>query len=213
MKILAVSDQVVDSLYHPNVKHRFADIDLILGCGDLPYDYLEFLVSSFNRPLYYVHGNHDKMIEYTEAGARPISAGGCIPLDSRVVRVDDVILAGLEGSIRYSHEGRYQFSQAEMERKALRLSGQLAWNRLRYGRWLDILVTHSPPFGVGDGPDAAHVGFRAFNTLIHRFKPRYLLHGHQHVYRGPKPGTHIGSTKVINVYPYRVIDWEGSGDA
>jgi Icc-related predicted phosphoesterase len=85
-------------------------------------------------------------------------------------------------------------------------------NRLRLGRALDILVTHSPPFGVGDGPDAAHVGFQALNGLIRRFKPRYHLHGHQHVYRGRKPGAHVGSTQVLNVFPYRVIDWEQGDD-
>ncbi len=208
MKILAVSDQVVDSLYTTQVVDRFGNVDLILSCGDLPYYYLEFLVTVINRPLYFVHGNHDKSLEVTSEGIRRITPAGCDPLDSRVVLFNGLILAGLDGSIRYSHEGHYQFTQAEMDRKALRLSVPLLLSQLRYGRWLDILVTHSPPFGVGDGPDAAHVGFRALNTLMRLFKPRYLLHGHQHVYRGLKPGTQVGSTKVLNVFPYRLIDWE-----
>jgi Icc-related predicted phosphoesterase len=208
VKILAVSDQVVDNLYAPKVADRFGGVDLILGCGDLPYDYLEFLVTALNRPLYYVHGNHDSPFEYTLDGRRRITPAGCDPLDGRVATHRGLILAGLDGSIRYSREGRYQFTQQEMERKALWLSLRLALNRLRAGRWLDILVTHSPPFGVGDGPDPAHVGFRALNTLMRRFKPRYLLHGHQHTYHGPKPGVQIGSTRVLNVFPYRVIEWE-----
>jgi len=208
MKILAVSDQVVDSLYTPNVKDRFGDVDLILGCGDLPYYYLEFLVTVLNRPVYFVRGNHDRSIEITADGTRRIAPAGCEPLDNHTLVFDGLILAGLDGSIRYNNEGQYQFTQDEMDRKALRLALRLMTNRLRYGRWLDILVAHSPPLGVGDGPDAAHVGFRAFNSLIRRFKPRYLLHGHQHVYRGPRPGTQVGSTKVLNVYPYRVLDWE-----
>jgi len=208
MKILAVSDQVVDSLYTTQVRDRFGDVDLILGCGDLPYYYLEFLVTVINRPLYYVHGNHDRSFEHTSEGVRRVTPAGCDPLDERVVMFDGLLLAGLDGSIRYSHEGEYQFTQAEMNRKARRLAWRLMMNRLRYGRWLDILVAHSPPFGVGDGPDAAHIGFRALNTLIHRFKPRYLLHGHQHVYLGRKPGTRVGSTQVLNVFPYRAIDWE-----
>jgi Icc-related predicted phosphoesterase len=205
MKILAVSDQVVDSLYAVSVKDRFGDVDLIVSCGDLPYVYLEFLVTVINRPLFYVHGNHDLS---DELGAGRIEPAGCDPLDERVVRFNGLILAGLDGSIRYNNESRYQFTQAEMDRKALRLALRLAANRLRDGRWLDILVTHSPPFGVGDGPDAAHVGFRALNTLMRLFKPRYLLHGHQHVYHGRKPGTRVGATQVLNVFPYRLIDWE-----
>ena len=208
MKILAVSDQVVDSLYTTQVIDRFGDVDLILGCGDLPYYYLEFLVTVINRPLYYVHGNHDKSFEVTSEGIQTITPAGCDPLDGRAVVFQGLLLAGLGGSIRYSNEGQYQFTQAEMDHKALWLSVPLLVNRLRFGRGLDILVTHSPPFGVGDGPDAAHIGFRAFNTLMRLFKPRYLLHGHQHVYRGLKPGTQVGATKVLNVFPYRVIDWE-----
>ena len=208
MKILAVSDQVVNSLYTMQVTDRFGDVDLILGCGDLPYYYLEFLVTVLNRPLYYVHGNHDRSFEVTSEGIRRITPAGCDPLDRRAVVFKGLLLAGLEGSIRYNNEGEYQFTQTQMHRKALRLSLQLLLNRPHYDRWLDILVTHSPPFGVGDGPDEAHIGFRAFNTLMRLFKPRYLLHGHQHVYRGLKPGTHVGSTKVLNVFPYRLIEWE-----
>ena len=213
MKILAISDQVVDSLYTVSVKDRFGDVDLIVGCGDLPYYYLEFLVTVLNQPLYFVYGNHDKSFEYTASGTRRITPAGCVPLGGRAIVFNGLILAGLDGSIRYNNEGQYQFTQAEMDRKALRLALRLLLNRLHYGRWLDILVTHSPPFGVGDGPDTAHIGFRALNTLIHRFKPHYLLHGHQHVYRGLKPGTQVASTRVLNVFPYRVIDWErGDGE-
>jgi len=208
MKLLAVSDQVVDNLYTVDVKDRFGDVDLILGCGDLPYSYLEFLVTVINRPLYFVHGNHDQSIEITAEGARQIVPAGCDPLDGRTIVHSGLILAGLDGSIRYNREEGYQFTQAQMDRKALGLALRLLLNRPRFGRYLDILVTHSPPWGVGDGPDAAHIGFRAFHTLIRRFRPRYLLHGHQHVYLGPKPGAQVGSTRVMNVFPYRVIDWE-----
>jgi len=208
MKILAVSDQVVDSLYTTEVKGRFGDVDMILGCGDLPYDYLEFLVTVINRPLYYVHGNHDRPFEITADGKRQIAPAGCDPLDERAVVSKGLILAGLDGSVRYSREGEFQFTQAQMNQKAFRLALRLMPMRLRRGRWLDVLVTHSPPFGVGDGPDPAHAGFRALNTLIHLFKPRYLLHGHQHTYLGPKSGTLVESTTVLNVFPYRLIAWE-----
>ncbi|HLF26764.1 MAG TPA: metallophosphoesterase [Anaerolineae bacterium] len=207
MKILAVSDQVVDSLYTVSVRERFSDIDLILGCGDLPYYYLEFLTTVLNRDVYFVHGNHDQSIEISAEGERRITAEGCNWLGGRTVNYKGLLLAGLDGSIRYNYGSPYQFSQAEMQRKTLALALRLAANRLRYGRWLDILVTHSPPFGVGDGPDAAHIGFRAFNTLMRWFKPRYLLHGHQHYYRGLQPGTRFAATQVLNVFPYRVIEW------
>jgi predicted phosphodiesterase len=58
-KVLAVSDQVVERIYSLAANGHFQDVSLILGCGDLPYTYLEYLVSMLNAPLYYVPGNHD----------------------------------------------------------------------------------------------------------------------------------------------------------
>jgi Icc-related predicted phosphoesterase len=216
LKILAVTDQVVDSLHSPNVKKRFGDVDLIVSCGDLPYSYLDYLVTVLGRPLYFVHGNHDKDYEYTESGRQELAPQGAISLDRRVVQgPGGLILAGLEGSIRYDEASGHQYTQEQMDRRAAQLAARLMGARLRHGRYLDILVTHSPPFGVGDGPDHAHIGFRAFNKLIERFKPRLLLHGHQHRYYGPygiSPGAQVGATRVLNVYPYQLIEWEDERD-
>ena len=59
MKILCVSDYVDPLIYNQNVKEAFPDIDLILCAGDLPMDYVDFIVSVFNKPTYFVFGNHD----------------------------------------------------------------------------------------------------------------------------------------------------------
>jgi Icc-related predicted phosphoesterase len=209
MKILAVTDQVVDSLHSANVKQRFGNVDLIISCGDLPYGYLDYLMTVLGKPMYYVHGNHDKDHEYTESGRRSLAPQGATSLDMRVeTGPGGLLLAGLEGSIRYDPRSKHQYTQSEMDVRARQLSLQLVRNRLRYGRYLDILVTHAPPFGVGDGPDRAHIGFRAINTLIRRFKPKLLLHGHQHTYHGPVPEVQVEATRVINVFPYRLIEWE-----
>jgi len=45
-------------VYSSCIKERFADIDLILSAGDLPLDYLDFIISSLNKPLFFVFGNH-----------------------------------------------------------------------------------------------------------------------------------------------------------
>jgi Icc-related predicted phosphoesterase len=213
MKILAISDQVVDTLYNQSIVDRFGDVDLVISCGDLPYSYLEYIVTVLNKPMYYVHGNHDLTLEYTESGAQRMIPAGVESLNTRTaIGPQGLLLAGLEGSIRYDPRSAFQFTQAEMNRKALSVSWGLIKNRWRYGRYVDVLVTHSPPFGVGDGPDHAHVGFKAFNTLIARFKPKLLLHGHQHTYTGLRPGTLVGSTNVFNVFPYRLIEWETSDE-
>jgi Icc-related predicted phosphoesterase len=212
VKILAISDQVVEHLYSPLVKERFGDVDLVVGCGDLPDYYLDYIVSMLNVPLSHVPGNHDPPPPALTAERDSDPHGhrrGCANIDGVVVEERGLLLAGLGGSIRYRADGPHQYTQAEMERRVLAMTPRLLWNRLRRGRFLDILVTHSPPRGVHDAQDPAHIGFEAFNRFMACFRPRYLLHGHSHVYRRDAvTATRVGTTTVINVYPYRVIEIE-----
>lgn len=205
MKILAVSDQIVDRLYSAQVAERFRDVKLILGCGDLPYEYLEFLVSALNIPLLYVPGNHDPGYH---AGRRETLVEGGIFLDRRVERIKGLNIAGIGGSIRYKPDGPNQYTQNEMYSRVLRFLPRALWHTRRNGGVLDILIAHSPPRGIHDEEDGAHVGFTSFQYLLRRLKPRYFLHGHTLVYKSNivPPVTEMGPTTIINVYPYRVID-------
>jgi len=122
------------------------------------------------------------------------------------VREHGLLMAGLGGSMRY-RPGPHQYTEMEMAARVARLIPRLWWNRLRYGRFLDIVVTHAPPKGIHDGVDPAHVGFAAFNRVIAAYRPRYFLHGHSHVYRRDAvTSTQVGRTLVLNVCPYRLIE-------
>ena len=59
MKILAVSDEESDVLWGERVREIAQGVDVIISCGDLRNDYLEFLLTMINAPLLYVFGNHD----------------------------------------------------------------------------------------------------------------------------------------------------------
>ena len=204
MKILAVSDTVVDRLYSPNVGEYFRDVDLVLGCGDLPYEYLEFLVSSFNVPLLYIPGNHDPQNDEKNPAAR---AEGCENLDRRVRQVKGLTVAGLGGSIRYQPGRANQYSQAEMYWRTFSFLPALLWHRLRCGV-LDLMIAHSPPRGIHDDDDLPHHGFSAFPGLLRIARPRYFLHGHTLVYKGNlvPSVTQFEATTIINVYPCRLIE-------
>ncbi len=206
MKILAVSDQVVEGIYSLRIRERFGDVDLVLSCGDLPYSYLEYIVSMLDVPCFFVHGNHDRP-EYMSSGQTLTRPGGWVNLDERTLMCQGLLLAGLEGSIQYKPRALYQYTELGMAYKVWRLAPALLLNRLFRGRYLDVLITHAPPFGIHDGEDWPHRGFKTFLTLMARFRPRYLLHGHKHIY-GPEPRhTRYRQTEVINVYPFQVIEW------
>ncbi|MBP3296291.1 MAG: hypothetical protein J6M27_06900, partial [Lachnospiraceae bacterium] len=74
----------------------------------------------------------------------------------------------------------------------------------------DILVTHAPAEGVGDGQDRPHQGFRAFTGLLNEFRPRYYLHGHVHpnYSREYTRLKRYRDTLIINGYESYIFDYE-----
>ena len=207
MKILALSDQVEERIYSLAGQGHFQDVGMILGCGDLPYKYLEYLVSMLNVPMFYVPGNHDPA---ANPGFVSTRAEGGSNLDLKCARAKGLLLAGFGGSIRYHPDGVNQYSQAEAYRRAIHLLPGLLWNRIRYGRALDILITHSPPFGIHDEKTQAHRGLKAINWILRWARPRYHFHGHVHFYRrNLEPAiTQLGPTTIMNIFPYNVIEME-----
>jgi uncharacterized protein len=206
MRILTVSDEVVPVVYSLNAAQRFRDVAVVCGCGDLPYYYLEFLVTTLAVPCLYVHGNHDRP-EITAGGCTIREPRGCENIEDRTVEQGGLLFAGLGGSIRYSRDSRYQYSEQEMMLRAWRLMPFLLLNRMRHGRYLDVLLTHAPPFGIHNGPDFPHRGFRAFLWLMNHFQPRYLVHGHIHLSYGfgQISETQYRQTLVMNTSGFRIL--------
>jgi Icc-related predicted phosphoesterase len=204
MKILAVSDVVIDWIYSPQVRLVFQDIDLIISCGDLPSYYLEYLVSTLDKPLYQVHGNHS--IPEGNGTQTQNPSHWALDIHCKVARFGELTFAGVDGSLDYNH-GNYQYSQAEMWLNCFRIVPALLMNRIRYGKYLNVFISHASPRGIHDRPDLTHQGIDAFSWLIRTFQPDYHLHGHIHVYR-PDDVTEstVGRTKVINAYGYRMIE-------
>lgn len=205
MKILAVSDQVVERIYALISSDHFHDVDLLLGCGDLPYAYLENIVTLLNVPLCYVPGNHDPVYDERQVQTR---AEGGLNVDLKTTLVKGLLIGGFGGSVRYRPDGVNQYTQTQAYARAFRLLPALWWNRLRYGRALDILISHSPPFGIHDEQTQAHRGLRALNWLLRVARPRYHFHGHTHFHRRnlEASATRLGPTDIVNIYPYKTIE-------
>lgn len=168
MKILAVADEPVKSLYDYYRPGMLDDIDLIIGCGDLPKGYLEFLVTMAHCPLFYVHGNHDD--GYADAPPE-----GCLSIEDKIHEYRGIRFFGLGGSYRYRPDGRYMYTEREMERRIFRQ--RLALFRKK---GFDVLLTHAPPRGITDIDTPVHRGFACFLPLMERYRPRYMVHGHVH---------------------------------
>ncbi|HJA47859.1 MAG TPA: metallophosphoesterase family protein [Candidatus Agathobaculum intestinipullorum] len=194
MNILTLADVESPPLWDPTQPYRLKDADLILSCGDLSPDYLSFIATYSHAPVLYVHGNHDDIY----ASRPPL---GCINIEDQIYCHQGVRILGLGGSIRYKN-GIHQYTQSEMNRRIWRL-----WFSLWRHGGFDILLTHAPGHGMNDGPDLPHQGFRAFPSLLTRYTPAYMVHGHTHLNYGlqyPRE-SQFGQTTVINAYGWYQI--------
>ena len=193
LRLLAVSDEVEPQLLDEKTVAGQGRIDLLIGCGDLPADYLDGLATLYGAPLLFVRGNHDPP---DRKGDYPPDA----EIDGRVVTERGLLIAGLEGCIRYS-DGPHQYTERQMTAKALALRFRLR------GRRPDVLITHGPPAGINEGSDPPHRGLRAVRRAVEWMHPRLLLHGHVHPYGRDTPREgQLGETRVINVVGHRLIE-------
>lgn len=216
-RVLVVADEISPVIHDAGVRRLRPD--LVLGAGDLPWDYLEFLSSMLDVPVVFVPGNHDPHVEAPLSGFRgwltsnglptedPRPLGG-INADESVVDVAGLRIAGLGGSIRYN-DGANQYTQEEFAKRARRLMKVVS----KRGGGVDVLLTHSPPLGLGDGEDGPHVGFEALHEVIETLRPRWHLHGHIHPFGQRQPDRQVGPTTIRNVVPYQVLEIESALDS
>jgi Icc-related predicted phosphoesterase len=234
MKILCVSDQIDPLVYSTQAKERFSDIDLVLAAGDLPSDYIDFIVSTLNKPTYFIFGNHNlREFGYyhrqkQHRGPHPTiqtenyldmkgSFGGIyvgfkslkdknLLVESEKGKKRPFLIAGVSGSIRYNN-GLNQYTNSQMFLKLLGLIPRLILNKLRYGTYLDVFLTHAAPRHIHDKEDPCHKGFECFNWFIKKFQPTYLVHGHIHLYDMNTPRkTLVGKTTVVNAFSHTILE-------
>lgn len=196
---LVVADEVASNLCASTLRDLAPE--LVLSAGDLPWDYVEWLASTVSCPMVYVPGNHDPEIRVDHdddyQGIRPL---GVIHADQLVVEAAGLRIAGLGGCVRY-RPGPHQYSQRQYAGRAARLL-----RRARRGGPVDVLLTHTPPKGLGDGEDRPHEGIEALHKVIERLQPTWHLHGHIHPYGMTMPDRTVGPTTIRNVIPWRVLD-------
>lgn len=250
MKILCVSDQIDPLIYNQNAQKNFPDVDLILCAGDLPMDYVDFIVSVFNKPTYFIFGNHDlKEFKYYHGNMTPpprasTSAQSTASIEVHFESLSDehhhgaiyagfknllikkfkvinkngkatpLLITGISGSIRYNN-GLCQYTNSEMFFHLLALVPRLLLNKILYGRFIDIFLTHATPYHVHDHDAPCHVGFKCFNKFIKIFKPEIMVHGHIHLYDNREERvSKYEQTTIINAFAHYVFDFntDKSGD-
>lgn len=208
MRVLTVSDRVEESFLKDHLlREKCQGVRLILACGDLPSYYLEYLVSCLSVPLYYVPGNHDDQLQGADS-AKKTYAQGCKSIDEKVIVFKGFLIGGLGGAFFY-RKGKYLYTEAQMRRKIFKMVPRMALNKIKHRRYIDILITHAPPFGIHDEQTPAHRGFEEFLKFMKKYKPAYLIHGHTQRGVDKDKETSMSyylSTRIINTNHYKILD-------
>jgi uncharacterized protein len=206
VRTLVIADEVAPDLSTQSMRDLAPD--LVLAAGDLAWEYVEWVGDSASAPVVFVPGNHDPETRRprVDVGLRWESESpgprGALDADGRTVQAAGLRIAGLGGCVRY-RSGPHQYTQRQYRRRARRLL-----RTARVGAPLDVLLTHAPPSGLGDGEDQAHLGIEALHPLLARLEPTWLLHGHIHPYGAALPDRQVGRTTIRNVIPWRLLDIE-----
>lgn len=200
MKILAVADEENEVLWNYFKPKMVKDYDLIVSCGDLDREYLDFLVTMAKKPLLFIKGNHD--LSYLNN-----PPGGCFDIEDKVYDYKGVRFLGFGGSLRYKN-GECMYTEEEMKKRINKLKPAI-----RAMGGFDVLVTHAPLRHYGDREDLPHKGFECFEELLNKYRPKYMLYGHVHERYGDFTCIieHPSGTKLINCCDRQDIEIEPSG--
>ena len=229
MKILVVSDVPSRSLEALVSRHpeSLKNIDLIISCGDLDREYLEFLAEGLHTHLFFVRGNHsadddtcdtfepadtEQLWDHIKALPKKIIChiAGSEDLHGRIEVFRNYLIVGFGGCKWYNGKSN-QFTEREMARVVRQTARRIKWYLLRRKLLLKktkkiIVVTHAPVFHVHDQPDLCHTGFKCFTEFIRKVKPLLWMHGHVHLQNEcDNQVTLVEDTTVINASGYKFI--------
>jgi Icc-related predicted phosphoesterase len=193
-KILCVSDiDILSNMNLESMKNKFKDIDFIISAGDVSNRYIDFLVSTLDKDLIYVNGNHIYHKDYPITFAKNI--------DGKFLKYKGLRILGLDGSKLYSHK-EHQYTDFQMACKVFKNIFSLCLG-------VDIVVSHASPKGIHDIDEKVHEGFKIFNKVIKWFKPKLWVHGHVHLYNYlAVQETYVGDTRIMNVFGYKLLEIE-----
>jgi len=159
-------------------------VDLLLCLGDIWDVTIEKARATYYPvKIFGVRGNHD--------GYEPLP-GYVTPLHCTVEHFSGLSFGGFNGSWRYKPRGYHLYDQEEVSRM------------LRSFPRVDVFIAHNSPRGFHERDDDAHQGFDGFIEYIRRERPRYFIHGHQHL----SATTQIEETTLIGVFGEVIIDLE-----
>ena len=182
MKLCIISDT--------HMKHKFIgikkyDADVLIHCGDMTgnggimaiTEFMEWFGSldQFKHKIV-VAGNHDWLFERANLRAREVVPNNVVYLEDEEVVIDGVKFYGTPVQKIFCN---WAFNRPE---------SKLAQHWMGIPDDTDVLITHSPPYGIGDlVPRSGCQGSPSlYKEVVERIKPKVHCFGHIHEGYGMK---------------------------
>lgn len=188
MKLLCIADlhELTKSNLNRLKNINDDDFDVVILLGDNCKEILQFISETWNnyKPVFGILGNHDYydiLNDHYIANAH-----------GEVVSLQGTMFSGIQGSYKYKNiKDIPMYTQGESFAITSRLPK------------IDILISHTSPYGVHEQDEDVHLGFFGISEYIERCNPKLNIHGHQHI---NKTTVLENGTVVIGVYGAVIID-------
>ena len=190
MRLLAFSDLHLSAPHAAALVEASRKADLVIGAGDFcnhrkGLDRALAMLDGITAPMIGVPGNAE-----SDAELRRAAPEGMTVLHGRATRHQGLHIFGLGYGVPVTPFGDWSCDLTEAQAAAL----------LDQCTRADILITHSPPKGLGDKTSqGVSVGSTAIRAAIERLQPDLALCGHIHDSWGARG--RIGRTQVVNLGP------------
>lgn len=194
MKILAFSDLHLSASHAADIVAASAGADLVIGAGDFckmrkGMESAVAMLAGLKAPMVAVPGNGESADELRAAGFP-----GTTVLHGQGTEFEGLRIFGLGYGVPETPFGSWSCDLSEMQAAAMLAPCERA----------DILISHSPPRGLGDTTSQGQsVGSDAVRAAAERIQPQLLLCGHVHDCWGARG--RIGKTEVANLGP--AVNW------
>lgn len=190
MKILAFSDLHLSASHAADIVAASAGADLVIGAGDfcnmrMGMNSAVIMLAGLKAPMIAVPGNGESAEELRAAGF-----ANTIVLHGEGTDFEGLRLFGLGYGVPETPFGGWSCDLSEVQAGAMLAACDHA----------DILISHSPPRGLGDVTSRGQsVGSTAVRAAAERIQPQLLLCGHVHDCWGFRGN--LGKTEVANLGP------------
>jgi Icc-related predicted phosphoesterase len=163
---------------HDSVEIAPSDILIVAGdycCRNTEAEFHDFISWVIKQPvneILMVSGNHDNFpYRHREQFLEIIEKNNIIYLENSSATISGIRFWGSPVIVPIMEGFRKRNQLDEVERKKI-------WDTIPMDT--DILVTHSPPYGIHDLVRGEHCGCKALLEKVMEIKPRYHLFGHIH---------------------------------